>query len=98
MVETIRLASAQPVESNGASIHTTLSIVGVVLAEPGVTIDALIARAHQAMYRAKQGGRNQVIPIEGSTNVVDLTGRSNSRSRKIEGSRVRPSSSRRAPP
>ena len=48
MAETIRLASAQPVESNGAAIHTTLSI-GVVLAEPGVTIDALIARAHQAM-------------------------------------------------
>lgn len=77
VAETIRLASAQPVESNGAAIHSTLSI-GVVRAEPGVTIDALIARAHQAMVRAKQGGRNQVIPIEGSTHVVDLTGRSNS--------------------
>jgi PleD family two-component response regulator len=80
VAETIRLASAQPVESNGAAIHTTLSIVGVVLAEPGVTIDALIARAHQAMVRSKQGGRNQVIPVEGPSSVVDLTGRSNSRS------------------
>ena len=79
VAETIRLASAQPVESNGAAIHTTLSI-GVVLAEPGVTIDALIARAHQALYRAKQGGRNQVVPVEGPSSVVDLTGRSNSQS------------------
>ena len=58
VAETIRLASAQPVESNCAAFHTTLSI-GVVLAEPGETIDALIARAHQAMDRAKQGGRTR---------------------------------------
>jgi len=44
------------------------------------TIDALIARVHQAKYRAKQGGRNQVIPVAGPSSVVDLTGRSNSRS------------------
>ena len=78
VAETIRLASAQPVESNGAAIHSTLSI-GVVLAEPSETIDALIARAHQALCRSKQGGRNQVIPVESPSSVVDLTGRSNSR-------------------
>jgi len=55
VAETIRLASAQPVDSNGAAIHTTLSIE-VVLAEPGVTIDALIARADQAMYAASREG------------------------------------------
>ncbi|MFM7393534.1 MAG: diguanylate cyclase domain-containing protein [Cyanobium sp.] len=56
VAEAIRLASAQPVESNGAAIHTTFSI-GVVLAEPGETIDALNSRDDQAMDRAKPGGR-----------------------------------------
>ena len=33
----------------------------------GEWIDGLIARADQAMYRAKRAGRNQVIPIEAAT-------------------------------
>lgn len=65
VAEKIRMAGAEPVDAQGRAIQTTLSI-GVVLAEPGESIDDLIARADRAMYRAKQGGRNQVIPIEGN--------------------------------
>jgi len=52
------------VVSNGHQpVQATLSI-GVTLARPGESVDGLIARADQAMYQAKQGGRNQVIPIQ----------------------------------
>jgi PleD family two-component response regulator len=38
--------------------------IGVTLARPGEKTDALVARADEAMYRAKQTGRNQVITID----------------------------------
>jgi diguanylate cyclase (GGDEF)-like protein len=64
IAETIRQAAAEPVVSNGHQpVQATLSI-GVTLARPGESVDGLIARADQAMYQAKQGGRNQVIPIQ----------------------------------
>ena len=56
IAETIRQAASEPVQA-------TLSI-GVTLARPGESVDGLIARADQAMVQAKQGGRNQVIPIQ----------------------------------
>jgi len=43
-------------------VSTSLS-VGVALARPGEPIDALVARADDAMFRAKAAGRNQVVPI-----------------------------------
>lgn len=52
-----------PVMSQGRQIATSLSI-GVTLAKPQETLDALIARADTAMYTAKQSGRNRVIAIE----------------------------------
>lgn len=53
---------AQPI--TGPQLHATITAsIGVALAKPGETADALIARADQAMYAAKQGGRNQVITI-----------------------------------
>ena len=64
IAETIRQAASEPVVSNGHdTVQATLSI-GVTLARPGESVDGLIARADQAMYQAKQGGRNQVIPIQ----------------------------------
>ena len=64
IAETIRQAASEPVVSNGhETVQATLSI-GVTLARPGESVDGLIARADQAMYQAKQGGRNQVIPIQ----------------------------------
>jgi PleD family two-component response regulator len=38
--------------------------IGVTLAREGETTDALVARADEAMYRAKQHGRNRVIPFD----------------------------------
>ncbi len=52
-----------PVASQGRQITTSLSI-GVALAQPHESLQALIARADAAMYGAKQGGRNRVIAIE----------------------------------
>lgn len=73
VAEKIRSAGAQPIEAQDKTIQTTLSI-GVVLAEPGETIDGLIARADTAMHQAKQGGRNPVIPIEGPSSSLTVTG------------------------
>lgn len=39
--------------------------VRVTLAHEGESTAALVARADEAMYRAKQKGRNQVITING---------------------------------
>jgi diguanylate cyclase (GGDEF)-like protein/PAS domain S-box-containing protein len=63
IAETIREAAAEQVLNNGTAVQATLSI-GVTLARPAESVDGLIARADQAMYQAKQGGRNQVIPIQ----------------------------------
>jgi diguanylate cyclase (GGDEF)-like protein len=63
IAETIRQIAAEVVISDGQRIGVTISI-GVALARPGESVDTLIARADKAMYRAKQGGRNQVIPIQ----------------------------------
>jgi len=63
VAEKIRALGNQPILHEGAAIVSSLSI-GVALARGGESIDDLIARADQAMYRAKQAGRNQVITIE----------------------------------
>lgn len=55
---------AQPVEFEGLELTTTVS-VGVALAAPGDDVDDVIARADQAMYRAKRGGRNMVVLAPG---------------------------------
>jgi diguanylate cyclase (GGDEF)-like protein len=40
-------------------VSVTVS-VGVAEHKPGDTLDTLLARADDALYRAKQGGRNRV--------------------------------------
>ena len=62
IAEKLRVAGQQPIPWEGGRVEVSLSI-GVALAIPGENVDALIARADQAMYVAKQGGRNQVITV-----------------------------------
>ena len=62
VAEKLRQSAAEPVRINGTTIAATVSI-GVTIAAPDESTDVLVARADEAMYRAKQAGRNQVIPI-----------------------------------
>lgn len=66
VAEKLRSLAAQPIRFDGTDIPATVSI-GVTLVAPGESTIDLIARADQAMYRAKQHGRNQVIPIDEKT-------------------------------
>lgn len=59
IAETVRLHAAEPIECCGETMHVTLSI-GVTLAAPGESADAITARADAAMYQAKSDGRNRV--------------------------------------
>ena len=52
-----------PVQMSHGGVVPTLSI-GVTLIQPEETIDAVVARADQAMYEAKSGGRDRVIAIQ----------------------------------
>jgi diguanylate cyclase (GGDEF)-like protein/PAS domain S-box-containing protein len=63
IAQKLRLSAAEPIPVSGGTIRTSVSI-GVTLARPGEKTGALVARADEAMYRAKEHGRNQVIPID----------------------------------
>lgn len=65
VAEKLRKRAAEPVHSGGADIQATVSI-GVTLAEPDEKTEVLLARADDAMYRAKTKGRNQAVTISGS--------------------------------
>jgi diguanylate cyclase (GGDEF)-like protein len=62
IAEKLRLSAAEPIPIPDGTVHATVSI-GVTLAAPGESTGSLVARADEAMYRAKQTGRNQVVPI-----------------------------------
>ena len=64
IAEKLRAAATQPVSTPSGPVSTTLSI-GVTLKRPDESTDALVARADAAMYRAKQTGRNRVVPFTG---------------------------------
>jgi diguanylate cyclase (GGDEF)-like protein len=63
VAEKINLAIAEPIPTQRLRLSITVSI-GVAIARPKEGMDDLIARADQAMYQAKQAGRNQVIRID----------------------------------
>jgi diguanylate cyclase (GGDEF)-like protein len=61
IAERIRLLfDNQPVQTQAGSIHITTSL-GLIVSQPvSSDLNELLERADQAMYRAKQGGRNRV--------------------------------------
>lgn len=62
IAEKLRHLAHEPVPIPQGEVTITLS-VGVALACPGESLDALIARADAAMYAAKEQGRDQVVAI-----------------------------------
>ena len=63
IAEKVRIAASAPLRLGAGEISATLSI-GVALAERGESVDTLVARADEAMYGAKNAGRNQVVTID----------------------------------
>jgi len=62
VAEKLRAAVAEPIPTSAGPLHVTMSI-GVALARADESTEELISRADTAMYRAKQTGRNQVLPV-----------------------------------
>ena len=63
VAESIRRAVEKPIDTDEGMVSTSVSI-GVALVRPGESIDELVARADDAMFRAKAAGRNQVVSID----------------------------------
>ena len=62
VAEKVRRLASEPVPVAQGQVQISVS-VGVALASPGESLDALIARADEAMYAAKRQGRDQVVAI-----------------------------------
>lgn len=60
--EDLRGRAAAPIPVGDDVVSATIS-VGVTLAGPDEGVDALLARADDAMYRAKELGRNRVVAV-----------------------------------
>jgi len=64
LAERLRAGIADlPVETSGGRLAVTIS-VGVAGSRPGEDLVSLLARADQALYRAKQGGRDRVVATD----------------------------------
>jgi diguanylate cyclase (GGDEF)-like protein len=60
VAERIRSTIAETAfDSDGSKFHSTVSIGLAAFPDHGRTLDAVIARADQAMYHAKKAGRNR---------------------------------------
>ena len=66
VAERLRCSAAEPIPFAGGAITATLSI-GAALALPDEGVDAILARADDAMYEAKAQGRNRVVAIATTT-------------------------------
>ena len=62
VAEAIRSAVAQPIPTQDGDVLVTVSI-GATMALTDDTVDGIVARADNAMYSAKDMGRNQVVQI-----------------------------------
>lgn len=62
LAEKLRLRAAVPIVLTAGQVDITLSI-GLTLAAPGEQVDALLARADDAMYQAKEAGKNRVVAV-----------------------------------
>jgi diguanylate cyclase (GGDEF)-like protein len=62
----IRRNAQEFVALPNGSVSPTLSI-GVTLVEPNESVVSVVQRADQAMYAAKQQGRNRVIAFSGAS-------------------------------
>ncbi|MGD9620673.1 MAG: diguanylate cyclase [Mycolicibacterium sp.] len=62
IADKIRRQVAAPVDYLGKTIHPTLSI-GATIAIPGEPVSAVTTRADNAMYQAKNAGRNNTVSI-----------------------------------
>jgi diguanylate cyclase (GGDEF)-like protein len=62
IAEKIRASVSGPIRLRGSTLTSTLSI-GVTLALPGEPVDDAIARADDAMFRAKRSGRDRVVAV-----------------------------------
>ncbi|MBF0530081.1 MAG: GGDEF domain-containing protein, partial [Deltaproteobacteria bacterium] len=61
-MERVRLGlTAQPIDFDGRPVSITISAGVSGLKSDQETFDALLSRADQALYRAKEGGRNRVM-------------------------------------
>jgi diguanylate cyclase (GGDEF)-like protein len=65
IADDIRQSTCRPIDGPSGPLVVTMSI-GVTMVEKGDTADDVVARADQAMYRAKQAGRDgvQCLPID----------------------------------
>jgi len=60
--ENLRRRAAEPIPAGDRPVRATVSI-GVTLVAPHEHVDSFLARADDAMYRAKEGGRNRVVAV-----------------------------------
>ena len=60
LAERVMRTVHRPVELSGEPVVASLSI-GVALSGPDDTADSILAAADQALYQAKQSGRNRLV-------------------------------------